>query len=69
MPEIKRELESAGPDLIVGRVATPTETFSDAVNEPHSLAELTGAFAILALILASVGLYGVISYLVGSRTD
>jgi putative ABC transport system permease protein len=67
-PTITQALQGADPDLVVGRVATLAETLSEAVNEPRFLAQLVGAFAILALLLAVVGLYGVISYLVGQRT-
>jgi len=37
------------------------------VAQPRLLASLVGAFAAIALVLATVGMYGVIAYLVGRR--
>src|SRR5579864_2331495 len=66
---IRRELQGLNPDIATARAATLGEYVSDEVIPSRFLAQLTGGFALLALALASVGLYGVISYLVGERTQ
>jgi predicted permease len=48
---------------------TMNEIMANALAGKHSLMVLLQVFAIVALVLASIGLYGVISYLVGQRTQ
>jgi predicted permease len=54
---------------VIARPETMKETISDALAGRRSLMILLDVFAIVALVLASIGLYGVISYLVGQRTQ
>ena len=55
-------------DLPVFDVATMSRRIDDSIYTDRLLAALTTAFGTLALILTTVGLYGVISYVVSRRT-
>jgi predicted permease len=67
--QIRQALSKINPDLAV----VDFTSFADQVNENFMqqamIAKLTSFFGILALILASIGLYGVTSYSVARRTS
>ncbi len=67
-PMMRREFRSVDPQLPVFRLQTMEAAFRSAVWEQRLYGSMFGVFAAVALLLAAVGLYGVMAYMVTLRT-
>ncbi|HEX9886160.1 MAG TPA: ABC transporter permease, partial [Longimicrobiales bacterium] len=68
VPLIRGEVAVLDPDVPVSDLATLESYVTNAMSQTRFMLALIGAFASVALVLASLGLYGVISYSARQRT-
>ena len=68
-PQVRRILAEVDPNLTLIKMRTMQQQVADRLDQERTVAQLTGMFGLLALILAAVGLYGVTAYSVERRTN
>jgi predicted permease len=68
MTVVRQQLKDFDPNVVVREADTLNHMVDDFVAQERLVAQLSSLFAGLALLLACVGLYGVMSYTVSGRT-
>jgi putative ABC transport system permease protein len=66
--QVREQVQAVDPTLPLSGAQTLNETVSASLAERRFSMEMVGLFAVTALLLAGLGIYGVISYLVSERT-
>ncbi len=64
----RREAKNIDPDIGIDRIVPLSDVVHESVAEPRFRTLLLAAFAVIALVLAAVGIFGLMSFTVAQRT-
>ena len=67
-PQIRQEIQSIDPGLPVFNVSSMNDVLDRSLASRRFSADLVGGFAGAALLIASIGIYGLLAYMVGQRS-
>lgn len=69
VPSVREQVWSIDPDQPLGDVRTLSQIFDDTLATFDAIISIFGVFAFFALVMASTGIYGVMSFSVAQRTQ
>jgi predicted permease len=69
IPQVRREVQTFDPNLRVSTLEPVRTLMAQAIGNERTVAQLSGVFGAVAVLLAVAGLYGVMSYTMARRTS
>lgn len=69
LSDVRRVIQQAEPNMAIARAGTVASLVDTRIVQDRLLARLSIAFGVVAVLLAAIGLYGVLSYGVARRTN